>query len=89
MKIVTAAQMTAIEQASERAGVSTDTLMENAGFAVAQGARVLVGSAGVRILISVGPGNYGSSSPVAALSRSLLCPEFTCFLSDGRLVSYS
>ena len=29
MKIVTAAQMTAIEQASERAGVSTDALMEN------------------------------------------------------------
>ena len=39
MKIVTAAQMAAIEQASERAGVSTDVLMENAGLAVARAAR--------------------------------------------------
>ena len=37
LKIVTAAQMVALEQASERQGVSTDRLMENAGLAVAGG----------------------------------------------------
>ena len=35
MKLVTAAQMSAIEQSSVEAGVSLDALMENAGLAVA------------------------------------------------------
>lgn len=84
MKIVTAAQMTAIEQASERAGVSTDTLMENAGLAVAQGARELVGAAGVRILILVGPGNNGADGLVAARHLRRWGAEVTCFMVDGR-----
>ena len=66
MKIVTSIQMMAIEQASERAGVSTDTLMENAGLAVAQGARDMAGAAGVRIMVLVGPGNNGADGLVAA-----------------------
>lgn len=68
MKVVTAAEMAAIEQASERAGVSTDTLMENAGLAVAQLARELLdgGVAGRRILTLVGPGNNGADGLVAA-----------------------
>ena len=36
MKLVTAAQMSSIEQASVDAGVSLDDLMENAGLAVAE-----------------------------------------------------
>ena len=36
MKIVTIEQMRAIETRSERAGVSTETLMDNAGLAVAE-----------------------------------------------------
>ena len=84
MKIVTAAQMTAIEQASERAGVSTDTLMENAGLAVAQGARELVGAAGVRILILVGPGNNGADGLVAARHLRRWGAEVTCVTVDGR-----
>ena len=36
MKVVTADQMRQIEARSEAAGVSTDTLMENAGLAVAR-----------------------------------------------------
>ena len=64
MKIVTAAQMTAIEQASEKAGVSTAFLMENAGLAVAQGARDLVGAAGAKIMVLVGPGNKTSLQAV-------------------------
>ena len=59
MKIVTASQMTAIELASEKSGVSADALMEQAGLAVARGAQDLVGAAGVRVLVLVGPGNNG------------------------------
>ena len=44
VKIVTAAQMRAIEARSEESGVSTDSLMENAGIAVARVARRVVGS---------------------------------------------
>ena len=67
MKIVTVDQMVSLEQASERQGVSTDTLMENAGRAVAQAARDLVGgAAGKRVLVLVGPGNNGADGLVAA-----------------------
>ena len=67
MKVVNAAQMTAIEQASERVGVSTDALMEKAGLAVAQAARdELGGAAGARIVVLVGPGNNGADGLVAA-----------------------
>ena len=67
-KVVTVAQMVAIEQASERQGVSTDNLMENAGLAVAQAGRRLVGGgiAGVPVLVLVGPGNNGADGLVVA-----------------------
>ena len=67
MKIVTAAQMAELEQASERRGVNTDTLMENAGLAVAEAARRLLGGvAGARVLVLVGPGNNGADGLVSA-----------------------
>ena len=67
LKIVTAAQMAALEQASERQGVSTDRLMENAGLAVAEAIRSQLGSvAGVKILVLVGSGNNGADGLVAA-----------------------
>jgi hydroxyethylthiazole kinase-like uncharacterized protein yjeF len=84
MKIVTAAQMAAIEQASEKAGVSTDTLMENAGLAVAQGAREMVGAAGVRIAVLVGPGNNGADGLVAARRLRRWGAEVICFVVAGR-----
>ena len=84
MKIVTAAQMTAVEQASELAGVSTDVLMENAGLAVAQGARDLVGAAGVRVMVLVGPGNNGADGLVAARHLRRWGAEVTCFVVAGR-----
>ena len=84
MKIVTAAQMTAIEQASERAGISTDVLMENAGLAVAQGARDLVGAAGVRVIVLVGPGNNGADGLVAARHLRRWGAEVICFVVGGR-----
>ena len=87
MKIVTAAQMTAIEQASERAGISTDVLMENAGLAVAQGARDLVGAAGVRVIVLVGPGNNGADGLVAARHLRRWGAEVICFVVGGRPVT--
>ena len=67
MKIVTAAEMRAIEDRSEEAGVSTDTLMENAGLAVARTARRVVGPlTGVQVVVLVGPGNNGADGLVAA-----------------------
>ncbi|MDA0263380.1 MAG: NAD(P)H-hydrate dehydratase [Chloroflexi bacterium] len=85
MKIVTAAQMTAIEQASEKAGVSTGVLMENAGLAVAVAARDLLGgAAGRRILTLVGPGNNGADGLVAARHLRRWGAEVTCFVVSGR-----
>ena len=59
--------MVALEQASERSGVSTDTLMENAGLAVAREVRRWLGRvAGARVLVLIGPGNNGADGLVAA-----------------------
>ena len=85
MKIVTAAEMAAIEQASERTGVSTDTLMENAGLAVAQATRdELGGVAGIRIVVLVGPGNNGADGLVAARHLRRWGAEVTCCLLTHR-----
>jgi NAD(P)H-hydrate epimerase len=66
LKVVTAARMTSLEQESERQGVSTDTLMETAGLAVAQYARRrLGGAAAAKAVILVGPGNNGADGLVA------------------------
>ena len=71
MKIVTAAQMVALEQASEYNGVSTDTLMEQAGLAVAKVARdelgyIMGATSGTNLLVLVGPGNNGADGLVTA-----------------------
>ena len=72
MKIVTVEQMAALETASERAGVSTDQLMENAGQAIAgQATEMLDGSRDASVLVLVGPGNNGGDGLVAA--RLLHC----------------
>ena len=85
MKIVTAAQMAAIEQASERAGVSTDALMETAGLAVARAAReVLSGIAGMTVVVLTGPGNNGADGLVAARHLRRWGGEVTCYLVAPR-----
>ncbi len=67
MKIVTVDQMQALEEASARAGVSTDDLMEKAGLAVADRAiEQLDSPRGARVLVLVGPGNNGGDGLVAA-----------------------
>ena len=67
MKLLTAAEMRALEERAEAAGVSTETLMENAGLAVAQEIWMQLGSLeDRRIAVLVGPGNNGGDGLVAA-----------------------
>jgi NAD(P)H-hydrate epimerase len=67
MKLVTSAEMRALEAAAVAAGVSERQLMEEAGLAVAQEAWMLLGTLeGRRILVLVGPGNNGGDGIVAA-----------------------
>lgn len=67
MKLVTAAQMRALEEAAVAAGTPLDDLMEQAGLAVAQEAWLSLGLVeGRRILVLVGPGNNGGDGLVAA-----------------------
>ena len=67
MKIVTASQMVALEQAAVSRGVSNDAMMEKAGLAVAQAARKQLGGvAGVKVAVLVGPGNNGGDGLVTA-----------------------
>ena len=88
-KVVTAAQMAALEQASERSGTSTDTLMEQAGLAVAAVARERLGRqpggfAGADILVLVGPGNNGADGLVAARHLRRWGAEVTAYLVARR-----
>ena len=67
MKIVTSDQMRTLEQRAERAGTSTDTLMENAGLEVARSVRRVLGRVvGTHTLILVGKGNNGGDGLVVA-----------------------
>ena len=67
MKIVTADQMSRIEDRAETLGVSKDALMENAGLSIARRIRQLLAPLiGVPVTALVGPGNNGGDGLVAA-----------------------
>jgi len=67
VKIVTANQMRQIEEDCTRIGISVSVLMENAGKAVAEEVRKILGIIDQRrILILIGPGNNGGDGLVAA-----------------------
>ena len=84
-KIVTTAQMQAIEARSERVGVSTDTLMERAGLAVVRVARRMLGPlTGVPIVVLVGPGNNGADGLVAARHLRRWGARTTAYLCRDR-----
>ena len=86
MKIVTVNRMRRLEEASASAGVSTDTLMENAGLAVAREVRrSLGGVAGCRILVLVGPGNNGGDGLVAARHLQRWGAVVTAYLLLSRM----
>ena len=66
MKILTANQMRQVEQECGKIGLPTDVLMENAGRAVAEAVKKIVGDiARQNILVLVGPGNNGGDGLVA------------------------
>jgi len=67
MKILTTSQMRQIEQECADIGLPPNLLMENAGKAVAEEVRQILGAVdNQRILILVGPGNNGGDGLVAA-----------------------
>ena len=67
MKIVNSEQMRNLEQAAVREGIRTETLMENAGLAVAEEAMAqLAKPRGSRVLVLIGPGNNGADGLIAA-----------------------
>ena len=85
LKIVPAAQMVALGQASERQGVSTDRLMENAGLAVAKAVRSQLGGvAGAKVLGLVGAGNNGADGLVAARHLRRWGAQVSVYLATRR-----
>ena len=67
MKILTTTQMRKVEESCAEIGLSTDVLMENAGKAVAEGVRQILGNIDQRqVLLLIGPGNNGGDGLVAA-----------------------
>ncbi len=67
MKLVTAAQMRALEEQAAAEGRPPDVLMEDAGLGVAQEVWVNLGAAPeCRVTVLVGPGNNGGDGLVAA-----------------------
>ena len=85
VKVVTVAEMQALEAASENAGVSTDTLMENAGLACARRVRQCMGgAAGRRVLVLVGPGNNGADGLVLARHLARWGADVCCYVVRGR-----
>jgi len=65
IKVVTVAQMQAIERETDLAGVSYSQMMENAGQGVADAVGEVAAVRGCRVLILVGPGNNGGDGLVA------------------------
>lgn len=66
MKVVTAEEMRRIDRDAGAIGLTTEILMENAGRAVAEETRKLLGSVvGKKVLVLVGPGNNGGDGLVA------------------------
>ncbi len=85
MKIVTAAQMLSIEKRSALSGAPADTLMENAGLAIARQVSARFGHVpGARAVILVGPGNNGGDGLVAARRIQQWGMAVTVFLCGQR-----
>lgn len=85
VKVVTVAEMQALEAASEAAGVSTDTLMENAGLACARKIRERMGgAAGRRVVVLIGPGNNGADGLVLARHLARWGADVCCCIVRGR-----
>ncbi|MEE9278386.1 MAG: NAD(P)H-hydrate dehydratase [Dehalococcoidia bacterium] len=85
MKLVTSAQMRALEERSAAAGVSHETLMDNAGLAVAQEVWMQLGTLeDRRIVVLVGPGNNGGDGLVAARHLAEWGAQVHCYALKPR-----
>ncbi|MFQ5860958.1 MAG: NAD(P)H-hydrate dehydratase, partial [Dehalococcoidia bacterium] len=85
MKVITVEEMRRLEKACAQEGVSVDTLMENAGLAVARVVRELLGQvAGQPLLVLVGPGNNGGDGLVAARHLQQWRARVTAYLCAPR-----
>ncbi len=78
MKVVTAAEMRAIEAAAEQGGVSLQSLMQRAGESVARVTGDLAG--GGDVLILIGPGKNGGDGLVCARALSAAGNRVTLYL---------
>jgi hydroxyethylthiazole kinase-like uncharacterized protein yjeF len=85
MKVVTAEQMRQIDHSAADIGFTTEILMENAGRAVAEETKKLLGSViGKHVLILTGPGNNGGDGLVAARYLEDLGAEVCLYLCSQR-----
>ncbi|MFC2044789.1 NAD(P)H-hydrate epimerase, partial [Chloroflexota bacterium] len=67
MKILTVDEMRDVEKECSKIGLSTDVLMENAGRAVAEEAKNILGAINQQdIVVLIGPGNNGGDGLVVA-----------------------
>ena len=84
-RVVTVSEMQALEAASAAAGVSTDTLMENAGLACARRIRERTGGvASRRFVILIGPGNNGADGLVIGRHLRRWGAEVWAYVVRGR-----
>lgn len=86
LELLTCVEMAEADRLAAASGVSGLTLMENAGRAVAEAARGLVGP-GDKVLVLAGPGNNGGDGFVAARHLLAASSDVTlCLLGDvGKL----
>ena len=85
MKVVTAEQMRQIDRNAASIGLTTEILMENAGRAVAEETRKLIGNViGKHILVIVGPGNNGGDGLVTARYFADWGAEVSLYLCSKR-----
>lgn len=84
IKLVTVAQMQAIEATADSHGVTYAQMMETAGRAVADRVRELLPAGGGRVLVLVGPGNNGGDGLVAARHLAASGATVSAYLSRPR-----
>src|SRR4030066_2113392 len=86
MKVVTAEQMREIDRSAAGIGLTTEVLMENAGRAVAQETKKLIGGViGKHVLVIVGPGNNGGDGLVIGRYLDDWGAEVSLYLCSQRL----
>jgi hydroxyethylthiazole kinase-like uncharacterized protein yjeF len=85
VKILTTSQMRLLEESCERLGLTTDILMENAGKAVAEEVRRILGNIEQKhILCLIGPGNNGGDGLVVARLLNNWGAKVTVYLLGPR-----